>query len=71
MKSKKEIADNEELIGVYGNRDYYNNIVAFGFVVKAKPDEDVHFKCPASYQIFIKTEIQGMKQTIVKLEVKL
>ena len=67
MGSKKELADNEELIGVYGNRDYYNSIVAFGFVVKVKPDEDVNFTCPNKFQIILEPENEGWEPTTLEV----
>ena len=36
--SRYELADNEELVGVYGIVDYYSALSQFGFVVKVKPD---------------------------------
>ena len=68
MKSKHELADNEELIGVYGVTNSYATLVGLGYIVKVKPDEDV-FTCPASFQIFIKTEIEGREP--IELDVKL
>jgi len=38
------LADDEELIGVYGVKDYYSNITMFGYIVKVKP--------PAGYEGF-------------------
>ena len=67
MGSKKELADNEELIGVYGNRDYYNSIVAFGFVVKVKPDEVVNFTCPNPFQIILEPENEGWESTTLEV----
>jgi len=34
--SRYELAENEELIGVYGVKDYYENFITFGFKVKVK-----------------------------------
>ena len=70
MKSKKELADNEELIGVYGYTNSYATLVGFGYVVKVKPDDSVG-TCPsndASYQIFLEPE-NGWEPTT--LDVKL
>merc|ERR1712141_957601 len=39
------LAENEELIGVYGVKDYYENFITFGFVVKVKP-EQASYTCP-------------------------
>ena len=36
--SRYELADNEELVGVYGIVDYYSALSQFGFVVKVKPE---------------------------------
>ena len=44
--SRYELADNEELIGVYGVKDYYENLSTFGFVVKVK-SEQASYTCPA------------------------
>ena len=49
LKNRLELADDEELIGVYGIMDYYKSIVALGYVVKVKPEKV--FTCP--YQIFL------------------
>ena len=47
--SRYELAENEELIGVYGFKDYYENIITFGFVVKVKPEQASYtwLHCPA------------------------
>jgi len=53
--SRYELAENEELIGVYGVKDYFTpgrhsrlfeNFTVFGFVVKVKPEQS-SFTCPA------------------------
>jgi len=55
--SRYELAENEELIGVYGVKDYFSrtsmgnsrlfeNLTVFGFVVKVKPEQP-SFTCPA------------------------
>jgi len=72
--NRRELADNEALIGVYGVTDYYENLITFGYVVKVKPEqphESVGI-CPsndASYQIYIKTERKDKEP--ITLEVKL
>ena len=53
--SRYELAENEELIGVYGVKDYttsgrharmFENLTVFGFLVKVKPEQST-FTCPA------------------------
>ena len=45
--SRYELADNEELVGVYGIVDYYSSLSQFGFVVKVKPDVPAVGGCPS------------------------
>ena len=67
--NRRELADNEELIGVYGVTDYYENLITFGYVVKVKP-EHLHESvgtCPhpdAHSQIFIRDSANKDREPI-------